>query len=209
MVNKGCACCRAYCWSWGPIGWLYPTEISTLETRSCGLAVASFCNLLFSAVLAQTFLTMLCSLQVCGCGCVSVDSVCCSRPGVNDQGDSAKPLLALCMDPSPIDLCKAGCRSAVTPHCVTAAAGDMMKSQVPLRHLVCHLVSSLGFKSAGTTMLKPGGFRFVICMGCNHADVISPALRNLVGSHAVSFSCSLTVNGVRCSGAPSSSLHAV
>ncbi len=55
---------RAYAWSWGPLGWLYPTEIQTLETRSCGLAVASFCNLLFSAVIAQTFLTMLCSLQV-------------------------------------------------------------------------------------------------------------------------------------------------
>ena len=56
--------CRAYAWSWGPLGWLYPTEIQTLETRSCGLAVASCCNLLFSAVIAPTFLTMLCSLKV-------------------------------------------------------------------------------------------------------------------------------------------------
>ncbi|DBB00261.1 TPA: Transcription factor stp1 [Trebouxia sp. C0004] len=58
-----CVYDMAYAWSWGPLGWLYPTEIQTLETRSCGLAVASFCNLLFSAVIAQTFLTMLCSLQ--------------------------------------------------------------------------------------------------------------------------------------------------
>ena len=62
--SSGCGDCRAYAWSWGPLGWMYPTEIHPLETRSCGLAVASFCNLLFSAVIAQTFLTMLCSLQV-------------------------------------------------------------------------------------------------------------------------------------------------
>ena len=68
--------CRAYCWSWGPLGWLYPTEIQTLETRSCGLAVASFCNLLFSAVIAQTFLTILCSLQVSpSVTCSSVQSL--------------------------------------------------------------------------------------------------------------------------------------
>ncbi|DBA96840.1 TPA: species-specific tRNA processing [Trebouxia sp. C0006] len=64
-----------YAWSWGPLGWLYPTEIQTLETRSCGLAVASFCNLLFGAVVAQTFLTMLCRLQVwskCYVSCMHV-----------------------------------------------------------------------------------------------------------------------------------------
>ena len=127
--NRGYACCRAYAWSWGPIGWMYPTEISTLETRSCGLAVASFCNLLFSAVIAQTFLTMLCSLQVCFCDRLSVASVCCVRPGVNDQGDGAEQLFVLCIIPGPTNLCKAGCRSAVNPHWITAAAGDVKKSQ--------------------------------------------------------------------------------
>lgn len=56
--------CRAYAWSYGPLAWLYPSEIQPLETRSAGLAVASFSNLLFSFVIAQTFLTMLCALQV-------------------------------------------------------------------------------------------------------------------------------------------------
>ena len=56
--------CRAYAWSYGPLAWLYPSEIQPLETRSAGLAVASFSNLLFSFVIAQTFLTMLCALKV-------------------------------------------------------------------------------------------------------------------------------------------------
>jgi len=61
--------CRAYAWSYGPLAWLYPSEIQPLETRSAGLAAASFSNLLFSFVIAQTFLTMLCSLQVWTVAC--------------------------------------------------------------------------------------------------------------------------------------------
>ena len=39
-------------------------QINALETRSAGLAVASCMNLLFSFVISQCFLSMLCTLQV-------------------------------------------------------------------------------------------------------------------------------------------------
>ena len=39
-------------------------QINALETRSAGLAVASCMNLLFSFVISQCFLNMLCTLQV-------------------------------------------------------------------------------------------------------------------------------------------------
>ncbi|DBA80098.1 hypothetical protein WJX79_008133 [Trebouxia sp. C0005] len=63
ILAMTCVYDMAYAWSYGPLAWLYPSEIQPLETRSAGLAVASFSNLLFSFVIAQTFLTMLCSLQ--------------------------------------------------------------------------------------------------------------------------------------------------
>ncbi|CAL5221511.1 g3716 [Coccomyxa viridis] len=53
----------AYAWSWGPLGWLYPFEIQPLETRPAGGAVASLMNLLFSFVIGQTYLSMLCALK--------------------------------------------------------------------------------------------------------------------------------------------------
>lgn len=54
----------AYAWSWGPLGWLYPFEIQPLETRPAGGAVASLMNLLFSFVIGQTYLSMLCAMKV-------------------------------------------------------------------------------------------------------------------------------------------------
>ena len=49
----------------GPLGWLYPSEIQPLETRSAGQGIATLVNLLFSFVIGQTYLTMLCSMKVC------------------------------------------------------------------------------------------------------------------------------------------------
>lgn len=48
----------------GPLGWLYPSEIQPLETRSAGQGIATLVNLLFSFVIGQTYLTMLCSMKV-------------------------------------------------------------------------------------------------------------------------------------------------
>ena len=36
-----------------------------LETRSAGQSIATLVNLLFSFVIGQTYLSMLCSFQVC------------------------------------------------------------------------------------------------------------------------------------------------
>ncbi|KAK9839158.1 hypothetical protein WJX74_010727 [Apatococcus lobatus] len=53
----------AFNMSWGPIGNLYPAEICTLETRATCQAIAVLGHNLWSFVVGQTFLTMLCSLR--------------------------------------------------------------------------------------------------------------------------------------------------
>lgn len=50
----------AYAWSWGPLPWLYAAEVQFLETRSAGQSIATLINLLFSFVIGQTYLSMLC-----------------------------------------------------------------------------------------------------------------------------------------------------
>lgn len=42
------------CRSWGPLAWLYPSEIQPLETRSAGQSLATMVNLTFSFVIGQT-----------------------------------------------------------------------------------------------------------------------------------------------------------
>lgn len=46
------------CRSWGPLAWLYPSEVQPLETRSAGQALATMVNLTFSFVIGQTWETM-------------------------------------------------------------------------------------------------------------------------------------------------------
>ncbi|GLJ29877.1 hypothetical protein SUGI_0590580 [Cryptomeria japonica] len=53
----------AFGWSWGPLGWLVPSELFPLETRSAGQAVVVSVNLLFTAIIAQSFLALLCNLK--------------------------------------------------------------------------------------------------------------------------------------------------
>lgn len=53
----------AYAWSWGPIGWLYPTEIQDLASRSAGITVSSIVNVFFSFLLAQISLHILCTIK--------------------------------------------------------------------------------------------------------------------------------------------------
>ena len=52
------------CRSWGPLGWLVPSEIQTLETRPAGMACAVSVNFLFSFVIGQAFLSMMCAMEV-------------------------------------------------------------------------------------------------------------------------------------------------
>ncbi|XP_042512774.1 sugar transport protein 13-like [Macadamia integrifolia] len=58
-----CTYVSSFAWSWGPLGWLIPSETFPLETRSAGQSVTVCINLLFTFVIAQAFLSMLCKFQ--------------------------------------------------------------------------------------------------------------------------------------------------
>ncbi|KVI11576.1 sugar transport protein 14 [Cynara cardunculus var. scolymus] len=49
--------------SWGPLGWLVPSEIFPLETRSAGQSIVVCVNMFFTALVAQCFLVSLCHLK--------------------------------------------------------------------------------------------------------------------------------------------------
>ncbi|KAH7388080.1 hypothetical protein KP509_16G056500 [Ceratopteris richardii] len=58
-----CVFVSAFAWSWGPLGWLIASEIFPLETRSAGQSVTVCVNMVFTFVIAQAFLSMLCSFE--------------------------------------------------------------------------------------------------------------------------------------------------
>ncbi|KAK7281468.1 hypothetical protein RIF29_09495 [Crotalaria pallida] len=58
-----CAYVAAFAWSWGPLGWLVPSEICSLEVRPAGQAINVAVNMLFTFAIAQAFLTMLCHMK--------------------------------------------------------------------------------------------------------------------------------------------------
>jgi hypothetical protein len=58
-----CAYVAAFAWSWGPLGWLVPSEICSLEVRSAGQAINVAVNMFFTFCIAQIFLNMLCHLK--------------------------------------------------------------------------------------------------------------------------------------------------
>ncbi|KAJ9154286.1 hypothetical protein P3X46_027639 [Hevea brasiliensis] len=58
-----CLFVLAYGRSWGPLGWLVPSEIFPLETRSAGQSMVVCVNMLFTALIAQCFLVSLCHLR--------------------------------------------------------------------------------------------------------------------------------------------------
>uniref|UniRef100_A0A2P2Q5X8 Uncharacterized protein MANES_15G030700 n=1 Tax=Rhizophora mucronata TaxID=61149 RepID=A0A2P2Q5X8_RHIMU len=58
-----CLFVLAYGRSWGPLGWLVPSEIFPLETRSAGQSIVVCVNMLFTALVAQCFLVSLCHLK--------------------------------------------------------------------------------------------------------------------------------------------------
>ncbi|XP_024382260.1 sugar transport protein 7 isoform X2 [Physcomitrium patens] len=63
IVILVCIYVAAFAWSWGPLGWLVPSEIFPIETRSAGMAITVSVNLLFTFVIAQAFLTILCHFE--------------------------------------------------------------------------------------------------------------------------------------------------
>ncbi|KAI9080503.1 hypothetical protein K1719_037469 [Acacia pycnantha] len=58
-----CAYVAAFAWSWGPLGWLVPSEVCPLEIRSAGQGVNVAVNMIFTFLIAQVFLLMLCHLK--------------------------------------------------------------------------------------------------------------------------------------------------
>uniref|UniRef100_A0A383WEJ5 Major facilitator superfamily (MFS) profile domain-containing protein n=1 Tax=Tetradesmus obliquus TaxID=3088 RepID=A0A383WEJ5_TETOB len=58
-----CLYVAGFAWSWGPLGWLVPSEIQPLETRAAGTGLNTFCNFLFTFFIGQLFLTLLCALK--------------------------------------------------------------------------------------------------------------------------------------------------
>lgn len=58
-----CVYVSSFAWSWGPLGWLIPSEIYPLETRSAGQSVTVSVNMLFTFAIAQGFLAMLCKFK--------------------------------------------------------------------------------------------------------------------------------------------------
>ncbi|OMP08708.1 Sugar/inositol transporter [Corchorus olitorius] len=63
VVIMVCLFVSGFAWSWGPLGWLIPSETFPLETRTAGFAFAVSSNMLFTFLIAQAFLSMLCHMQ--------------------------------------------------------------------------------------------------------------------------------------------------
>jgi len=63
VVVLVCLYVMSFAWSWGPLGWLIPSETFPLETRTAGFAFAVSSNMLMTFVIAQSFLSMLCHMR--------------------------------------------------------------------------------------------------------------------------------------------------
>lgn len=58
-----CTFVSSFAWSWGPLGWLIPSETFPLETRSAGQSVTVLVNMTFTFIIGQSFLSMLCTFK--------------------------------------------------------------------------------------------------------------------------------------------------
>ncbi|KAJ6848836.1 sugar transport protein 8-like [Iris pallida] len=63
VVVLVCLFVSSFAWSWGPLGWLIPSETFPVETRTAGYAFAVSSNMLFTFVIAQAFLSMMCHMR--------------------------------------------------------------------------------------------------------------------------------------------------
>ncbi|CAM6084599.1 unnamed protein product [Calypogeia fissa] len=63
VVALICIYVAAFAWSWGPLGWLVPSEVFPLEIRSAAQSITVSVNFLFTFIIGQAFLSMLCTFQ--------------------------------------------------------------------------------------------------------------------------------------------------
>lgn len=63
VVFLVCFFVAGFAWSWGPLGWLIPSEIFPLETRNAGFFFAVSMNMFCTFLIAQAFLSMLCRMR--------------------------------------------------------------------------------------------------------------------------------------------------
>ncbi|XP_072952110.1 sugar transport protein 8-like [Typha angustifolia] len=63
VVILVCLYVASFAWSWGPLGWLIPSETFPLETRTAGFFFAVSSNMLFTFLIAQAFLSMMCHMR--------------------------------------------------------------------------------------------------------------------------------------------------
>ncbi|KAK9082182.1 hypothetical protein Syun_031631 [Stephania yunnanensis] len=63
IVALICVYVAGFAWSWGPLGWLVPSEIFPLEIRSTGQGINATINMLMTFVIGQVFLSLLCATK--------------------------------------------------------------------------------------------------------------------------------------------------
>ncbi|KQJ89755.1 hypothetical protein BRADI_4g27540v3, partial [Brachypodium distachyon] len=63
VVAVMCVYVAGFAWSWGPLGWLVPSEVMPLEVRPAGQSITVAVNMLMTFAVAQAFLPMLCRLK--------------------------------------------------------------------------------------------------------------------------------------------------
>ncbi|XP_020216923.1 sugar transport protein 1 [Cajanus cajan] len=63
VVVAICVYVSGFAWSWGPLGWLVPSEIFPLEVRSAAQSINVSTNMIFTFAIAQIFTAMLCHMK--------------------------------------------------------------------------------------------------------------------------------------------------
>lgn len=63
IVGVICVYVSGYAWSWGPLGWLVPSEIFPLEIRPAAQSITVGVNMISTFFIAQFFTSLLCHLK--------------------------------------------------------------------------------------------------------------------------------------------------
>lgn len=63
VVAVICVYVAGFAWSWGPLGWLVPSEVFSLEVRPAAQSITVAVNMISTFLIAQLFTLMLCHLK--------------------------------------------------------------------------------------------------------------------------------------------------